>query len=468
MILREAFDYLASQVSPTGPHIDPCHVAVYEMLVVKGADWRAHPGLARSWEISEDGLEWRFHLNPSARFHSGERCTAGKVIAPLEHLRWDFPGGQLWYWDPVDEMSAEGDDTVVFRLHYPYSRLPSLLWGTHSTIYNETARAADPDRFGFDFADGTGPFQLASWSPERVVVERFSGYAGRPPALDGIEWLSILDPAERLAALERGDVDVLHGPPLSAVDRLLRDDRFVVVEHPQASSIYLALDFEQGFSDRSIRAAASLAVDREALVREALAGRGFATWGAVPPGDEHYDPGVDAGRGRDLERARELMAGREISCDCLVQDDAVIGLIGRLVAEQLREIGIHLELRFEKPFAPFYDEVSKSPPAFVSKWLWPDCLDAVIGFASSRCDGFPNWQHAAIPELDAAFEAWLRAGPPEELQAAASKAQRIAADELPYVPLVAPTDIWVHTRRLEGFVPYAADLYPRYNDARLT
>ncbi len=467
MILREAFDYEASQVSPTGPHIDPCHVAVYELLVVKGEDWGARPGLAETWEISADGLEWRFRLRPGVRFHSGEPCTAAKVVEALEHLRWDFPRGQLWYWDPVDRVRAEGDGTVVFTLLYPYSRLPSLLWGTHSTVYNEALRAADPERYGFDVADGTGPFRLAAWSLEQVVAERFDGYHGSAPRLERIEWTSILSPEARLAALERGEVDVLHGPPLEEVDRLQREGRFVVVEHPQPSSIYLGLGFEQGFADLAIREAISLAIDREAIVREALAGRGYATWGPVPPGDEHYDASVDRDRRRDLTRARELLAGRELSCECLVQDDVVIGHIGRLVAEQLAEVGVRLELRFEKPFAPYYDAVSECPPSFVNKWLWPDALDAVIGFASTRCHGFPNWQRASLPELDAAFEAWLRAGSHDELLAAASRAQRIAAAQLPYVPLVTPTDVWVLSPRLHGFRPYPADLYPRYGEAWL-
>ena len=293
MVLREAFDYEFSQVSPTGPHIDPCHVAVYELLVIKGEDWRPKPALAQSWDISSDGLEWRFHLRPDVQFHSGAHCDAEAVLAPLEHLRRLLPEGPLWYWDPVDSVHTEGTETLVFRLHYPYSRLPSLLWGTHSTVYNEALRAAQPDRFGFEFADGTGPFRLVSWSPEQVVAERFDGYHGSPPRLDRIEWTSILHPKARLEALERGEVDVLHGPPLDEVERLRDDPRFFVVEHPQPSSIYLGLDFEQGFDDVRIREAISLAIDREALVREALAGRGFATWGPVPPGDEHYEPRVD-------------------------------------------------------------------------------------------------------------------------------------------------------------------------------
>lgn len=474
MILREAFDYPFSAVTPTGPHIDPCHVAVYELLAVKGEDWLPRPGLATSWQISDDGLEWRFRLRRDVRFHSGAPCDAKAVLEPLMHLRFAFPLGQLWYWDPVDTVAAESDDTLLFRLRHPYVRLPSLLWGTHSTIYNESARAADPERFGFDRADGTGPFRLVSWSEERVVVERFDGYGGRPATLDGIEWLAILDPAERLAALERGDVHVLHGPPPAEVDRLEGDGRFVVTEHPQASNVYLGLDWRRadlGFDDLRVRRAISLAVDREAIVRDVMAGRGHATWGPVPPGDEFYDAAVDHGRSRDPEHARRLLeevrGGRPIRCECVAQDDAFIGPMARLVAAQLAEVGIELDVRLVKPFDPFYSAVEQGPACFVSKWLWQDPVDAMIGFASTRCKGCANWQHASVPELDDAFDAWLRAATPAELAAAASRVQHVAADELPYVPLVTPNDIWVHTGRLHGFRPYPADLYPRYEEASL-
>jgi peptide/nickel transport system substrate-binding protein len=474
VILREAFDYEFSRLDPTGPHIDPCHLAVYELLMVKGPDWAPHPRLAESWEVSEDGLRWRIRLRPDARFHSGARCDAQAVLGPLEHLRYEFPTGQLWYWDPVDSVEAEDDRTLAFTLHYPYARLPSLLWGTHTTIYNEALRAAEPERFGFAVADGTGPFRLVSWAPDRVVAERFDRYGGAAAKLDGIEWLAILGPRDRLAALERGDVDVVHGPPMEDVDGLREEGRFVVVEHAQPSSVYLGLDFrrsELGFDDVRVREAISLAIDRDAIVRDVYAGHAAATWGPVPPGDEFYDQEVDQGRARDVRRAAELLRdvrGEEpIRCDCVVQDDSFIGPLGRLVAEQLAEVGVHLDVRLVKPFAPFYEACTAGPAAFINKWLWPDALDAVIGFASTGCKGFPNWQHASIPALDAAFDEWLRAGTRDELSAAASRAQRIAAVELPYIPLVTPNDVWVHTRRLRGFEPHPADLYPLYDRAQL-
>ena len=120
MILREAFDYRFSRLDPTGDHIDPPSVAVYETLLAKGPDGKPRPLLAQSWEISDDGLEWTLRLRPGARFHSGDRCDAFAAIEALEYLRFEsFPDRQLWYWDPVDAVTALDDETLRFRLHHP-------------------------------------------------------------------------------------------------------------------------------------------------------------------------------------------------------------------------------------------------------------------------------------------------------------------------------------------------------------
>jgi peptide/nickel transport system substrate-binding protein len=386
-------------------------------------------------------------------------------------------------------VAAEGDDQLVFSLHHPYSRLPALLWGTHTAVYNEARRAADDEGSGRDWADGTGPFRLVSWSPERVVAEAWEEYPSAPAAflepaparLDRIEWVSILDEHERLEALERGEVDCLHGPPLEEVTRLAEDARYEVNRYPQASSMYLSLDWrrrELGFEDVRVRRAVSLAVDRSALVAQALRGVGSSAYGPVPPGDEFYDPAVDRAGRHDIDEAARLFdaAGwildadgvrrrddTRLACECVIQDDPVFRRVAALVAEQLARVGFGLSLRPVPPFAPFYGAVAESPPAAISKWLWQDPLDAIIGFSASYNDPFPNWQHSAVPELDAAYGAWLRADTHDELKAAASHAQAVFADTLPYIPLLVPDDVWVSRRTVRGWRPFPANLYPFYH-----
>jgi peptide/nickel transport system substrate-binding protein len=493
MILQEGFDYPLSRLDPFGDHIDPPSVAIYETVVVKGPDGEAHPALADRWAISEDKLTWRFHIRPELRFHSGDRCDAPAIVAALDRLRWGFHGGkQLWYWDPVDQLYAEDAETLVMTLHYPYVRLPSLLWGTHTAIHNEARRAADPEGSGYEFADGTGPFRFVSYDPSLVVAERWGDY---PPSLaaflqpgqdpgtpvDRIEWRSMLDPKDRVLALQRGDVLCIHGPAYEDVARLEADERFRVVRFSQASNAYLALNWDRTdleFDNVEVRRAISLGIDREALVRDAVLGYGAPTYGPISPDGEFYDPVVEQGRRYDrLAAANALDAagwrlgddgvraknGQRLAFECVIQDDAIHRRIAERLRDQLSEIGVALELQPVLSFKAFYERVLAGPSSFINKWLWQDPVDAAIGFTASWGMPRPNWQHASIPRLDDAYHAWLQAETSEALQEAATRIQLICADDLPYIPLLVPHDVWVHSTALHGWEPAQAILYPFYH-----
>ena len=492
MILHEGFDYPFSKLDPHGAHIDPPSVAIYETLVVKGPDGKAHPALADRWEISEDKLTWRFHIREGLRFHSGDPCDAPAILRALEGLRWGFHGGsQLWYWDAVDKVYADGPNVLVFTLHHPHIRLPSLLWGTHTAIYNEDRRAADPEGSGRTFADGTGPFRLVSHSDDKVVVERWADYPapladflaptpGAGELVDRIEWTKILEPAQRVAALERGELDCIHGPDYEDVARLEADERFRVVRFSQASNAYLALNWDRtdlGFDDIRVRRAIAIAIDRDELVRKAVLGYGSGTWGRISPGGEFYDPIVEQGRRWDPAGAAKLLdeAGWVLGDDgvrakndvrlafeCVIQDDTIHKRIAETLRDQLRAIGVRLELKPVLSFQGFYDTVLAGPASFINKWLWQDPVDAAIGFTATWGAPRPNWQHASIPELDDAYRQWLRSENDEELQAAATKIQLIAADQLPYIPLLVPQDVYVHRVGVHGWNPAQAMLYPLY------
>lgn len=492
MLLREGFDYPFSRLDPHGDHIDPPSVAIYETVVVKGPDGKAHPALADRWEISDDKLTWRFHIREGLRFHSGDPCDAPAIVAALNGLRWGFHGGrQLWYWDAVDQLYADGPNYLVFTLHHPYVRLPSLLWGTHTAIYNEARRAADPDGSGYSFADGTGPFRLVSHSASKVVAERWADY---PPSLAGflganpgpgtlvdrIEWTELLEPAERVAALERGELDCIHGPDYEDVARLEADDRFRVVRFSQASNAYLGLNWDRtdlGFDDVRVRRAIAAAIDRDTLVQKAVLGYGRGTWGPISPGGEFYEPIVEQGRqydpsgaAVDLDRAGWTLGddgiraknGVRMAFECVIQDDTIHKRIAEGLRDQLRTIGVIVELNPVRSFEAFYKAALSGPASFINKWLWQDPVDAAIGFTASWGSPRPNWQHASIPELDDAYRGWLRSESDEELQTAATNIQLICADQFPYIPLLVPQDVYVHRIGVHGWDPAQAILYPFY------
>jgi ABC-type transport system substrate-binding protein len=388
-------------------------------------------------------------------------------------------GRQLWYWDPVDRVEALDDTTLRFHLLYPYPRLYTLLWGTHTAIHNEDARLRSPDEFGILHADGTGPYRFDKWSEDRVDLARADGKQG---VASRAAWIALPSASDRLAALLAGEVDCVHALDAAALRLLDGDSRFKVARYPQPSSMYLTLDWaraELTFDQVEVRRALSLAIDRERIVQKALGGMATEASGPLPPGLEFHEPRAASNSVRDPEQARSLLRthgwtvgprgvcerdGVEFSFECVVQDDETFRAVAECVADDLAEIGVELRLRYSRPFAPFYFDVSLHPAAAISKWLWPDTVEALRGFCDTTTIPFPNWQRSSVHALDSAFDRFTRAQTHAELTAAAIDVQTRFAETLPYVPLLTPDDVWAWNKDLLGFEPQRGDLYPLYDD----
>lgn len=490
-VFREGFEYDFSSLDPMSAHIDPPSIAVYETLMAKGPDAQPHPLIAESWRTTTRATEWLVRLHPDITFHSGAPCDAPAVLRSLEAVRWQLGSDhQLWYWDAVDTVSVVDPLTLRFALVHPSLRFPSLLWGTHTSIFNEELRQARSSDFGTMLADGTGPFKLVTWSPDRIVVERWDAYGGPTTAFlqpsagkrpDRVEWVSVTDEARRLDALESGALDCIHAPPVDDIERLSEHPDFVVYRHPQPSNMYLSLDWrrrELGFDDLRVRRAVDLGIDRRSLVATVFAGNASPTWGPLPPGHEFHDPRIDeAGRHKAAE-ARALLDsagwlrgadgvrsrdGNRLEFPCVVQDDQVFRRVAEQLSRQLAELGMAVHVEYAKPFADFYSACRSGVASALSKWLWQDPMDALIGFSSMATQPFPNWSHASSGRLDRAFAAWIRGESADDLQAAASEAQSTFVEDLPYIPLLTPDEVWVWRQGVHGFAPSPALLYPYYH-----
>ena len=390
-----------------------------------------------------------------------------------------------FFWAPVRDVRVE-DGEVVIVLRHPYAGLPTLLRSWHSAIHHQTARDAAGDAYGWTTASGTGPFRFHSLEPGRhLEVARWEDYLGtavdwmanRGPAyLDGIRWIPLLDEETRAAALEEGEVDCLQNPSLLHVDRLAANPDLRVIRYQQSSLAYLALDHqtrELGFHDRRVRQAVSHAIDRDALVQADLGGHGWAAYGPIPSHDQWYEPGVETLNAYDPAAAERLLDeagfprnrdGVRMTVPVNVLEDGTLHRVAASLSTMLGRVGVRLDLRHIAGFGAFYAAAAGHPPAFLSKWLWPDPVDAILGFVDSRSHAGPNWQRAANPDIDAACDAWRTAPDQDTQRAAATRLQLLCAEDLPLIPLYSPAAAWAHHRRVHGWTPVRANLYPLYND----
>jgi ABC-type transport system substrate-binding protein len=488
--MDEIFEYRFTRLDPiAGDHIDPPSLAIYETLLTRGPGDIALPGLASSWQVSADGASWRLHLRDGALFHSGDPCDARAVADALEHCRWgDGLSRQIWYWDPVDTVTVVDRLTLEFRPHYPCDRLPVLLWGAHTAICNQRRRSSAGSRYGVGAADGTGPYRLVSFSPEQVEAERAptsrrsSVFSGRSPGV--IRWRSAPREEERQAIVTLGDAQIVRSvsPEWVSEER----DGWRYHEQLENGQYYLALSFDdpRAFSQLDFRRAVDAFIDREALVAVAFGGRGDGRRSPIPLGDEYADsytpavvPPMTAGeadavltqlgwqRGPDGVRAK---GQQTLRIDCVAQDSDAFRRLARELSIQLSRGGIALEFRFLEPFEAFYRACEKRPASFISKWLWPDGMEAIMGFSRSTCDADSggNWQGAHLPNVDAAFDRFLQAASRPEHDEASRSAQEVFMRELPYIPLCSARETYAVRGDVHGFRLIPRTLYPSYETIR--
>jgi peptide/nickel transport system substrate-binding protein len=393
-----------------------------------------------------------------------------------------------FFWTAVESVRAERDEVVV-RLHHPFAGLPSLLRSWHSAIHNQQARERHGDGWGRTVADGTGPFVFERLVPGRVQeVRRHDGFCGPaggwfensgPAYLDAVQWVPILDEAERAIALEEGRVDCVQNPSLLDVARLEAHPDLRVISYQQSSLAYLALDHQTerlGFHDLRVRQAISHAIDRRSLVDRELAGLGWPAQGPIPSASSWYTAEVERFNTYDPARAETLLdeaglprdeTGTRLRFRALLLEDATLRRAARAIVEMLAAVGIALDLDEIAGFADFYAALGSHPEAFISKWFWPDPVDATVGFVSSWSHAGPNWQRASLPDVDAACRAWQEAPHDDALRAAAHRLQMLSGEQLPLVPLFSPAAVWAHHRRVHGWRPTPTNLYPFYGDVWL-
>lgn len=487
--LVEGYDYAFSRCDPgTGAHVDPAWCAIYETSTVRGPGGGLDPMLAAGWS-SQDLSSWRFPIRPGARFHSGAIADARAVAAAMR-LHSDPVASPInaFFWKNVRDIEIDGD-AVVLRLHEPAVAPPRLLRSWHTGIHNQAERDRLGDEYGYVGADGTGPFRFQKIVPGKAFeVTRWEGFRGSgasflrnhgPAYLDGVRWVPILPEGDRTTALEEGTVDCIQNASLLDVDRLCDNPELRVIEFQQSALVYLGLDHqaeELGFGDVRVRRAMSMAIDKDSLVGRELGGHAWAAHSPIPSQSRWYNPSVESLNRFDPGGAIELFdqaglkpdaEGVRLRFEALVLEDSTVRRAARRISEMLRDVGVEVRLQEVAGFDAFYGRLSQHPEAFISKWFWPEPVDAIIGFISSWSHAGPNFQRASSPDIDAACHAWELALDEQQQLSAAHEIQRLSAEELPLIPLFFPAAVWAHHRRVHGWQPNVNDLYPLYNDVWL-
>ncbi|ESX11528.1 ABC transporter substrate-binding protein [Mesorhizobium sp. M0179] len=389
------------------PHLDPTagaaaaidevlYANVFEGLTRIGPNGEVLPDLAESWAISDDGKVYTFKLRTGVKFHDGSDFDAGDVKFSLDRARADNSvNAQKALFAAIDTVEVVDPTTVKVTLKNPQgSFLYNMGWGDAVIVAPESA---DTNK---EKPIGTGPFKFQSWAKgSSITLVKSDTYWGAPVFLDKAEFRIVPDAAAAVPALLSGDIQAFPFFDPDSVAQVKDDPRFKVVIGSTEGETILAINNKKPpFDKLEVRQAIAFALDRKAIIDGASAGLGVPIGSHMSPASKAY---VDLTGlyPHNVDKAKELLkqAGFEngIKATLKLPPPSYARLGGEIIASQLRDVGIDLEI-IPVEWAQWLDQVftKKDYDLTIVSHTEPNDIDIY-----SRKDYYFNYDNPAFDKI---------------------------------------------------------------------
>lgn len=330
---------------------------VVETLLDVDDQGRLQPALARRWQVSGDGLQWRFELAPDRRFHDGSAVTPASVLACLQRAQ-ARPG--VLKLAQITAMRLDGAQLLV-QLARPFSPLPYLL--THSSTQILAPSAFGPDG-NVRSIIGSGRFAMASLSmPQQFDVVRFAAHpdnAGSRTArrIEKARYISVSRAETRTLLIQSGQADMAFSLDPPSIRALQHSARAQLINTMLPRTTFIKLNTGHPWlADVRVRQAISLCIERQGIARALLRDPDLGATQLFPPAMRlWHDPALPSLR-TDLVAARALLdaAGWQTAADGIRRNAAgerfelslttfvdrpELPLIATALQEEMRQVGV--------------------------------------------------------------------------------------------------------------------------------
>lgn len=279
------------------------------------------PGLAKAWEVSDDGMELTFHINERARWWDGRPVTAEDVIFTWDSAvneRLDTAHLRSYIRDNVESWEAPGPHTVRFRMKQPYFDAVGICGNLLFIIPKHVYGDFDPETWNNDIPDllrGSGPYVLESHRKnDEIVLVRNENYWGPKPPLERIVTRIIPNELPGLQQFRAENVDLITPTGEQWVEnanaRWLVDRDVTTNQYysPRGGYAYIGYNLRRPhFADRRTRQALTMLIDREGLIDNVLNGQGRITTGPFFFKSDQFNDEIEPWP-YDPERAISLLA----------------------------------------------------------------------------------------------------------------------------------------------------------------
>ena len=443
---------------------------MFSSLVKRTREFTVEPDLALSWKIP-DATTYIFHLRDDAFFHDGRKVTARDVVFTFRSLLdGSVRSTKIGTYQLVDSVEAPDEHTVIFRLKQPFA---PFLWNlTRGGV------GIIPEGSGPNVASnpvGSGEFKFVRYIQDsEIVLERNDRYYGEKPHIARVVFKIVPEAVVRALELRKGSADIaLNGLPPDTVEVLKRNENLRVMEAPGTNYQYIAFNLKDPlFRDVRVRKAIAHAIDRDKIIKYLWRDQARTATGVIPAGNWSYAPDV-ATYPYDPDRARELLRETgmtDLSFTFRTSTDETTRLLVTVFQQQLKEVGIQMNIQSNEPATFAADIESGNFQAYSRRWIGgnndPDIFNYIFHSAMTPPKG-ANRGYYVNPEVDRLIELARRETDMEKRRAAYQQIQRIVAEDLPYVSLFYMNNVAVFSKRVEGMVLYPAGEYEFLRDIAL-
>ncbi len=366
--MRVATTYIWDTANPTyGWYGYSLRNLIYDTLLEWTTLDAVGPGLADTWETSDDGLVWTFHIREGVTFHDGTPCTAEDIAWSLNWAQEMEVETYSFYLYAFDEIVALDPTTLQITLSEPIGNLEYMLifvWITPRSVWEGMTYDEIMEFEDLSAGIGTGPYRLVDWvEGESLILEANEDYWGGAPAIDRIIYQEYASEDAMVQALLAGEVDVIDSAPNTAIETLQAAENIEVAIMPTTEIDELIINsHEEGtqpasLNDPTVRLAIAYAIDKQRIVDVAYLGYAEAATTVIPTsmGEWHnsdvvdipFDP-VEGSRiledagyvDSDGDGIREDLEGNPMEYRLYAEDTATNARIIEIISDGLAQIGI--------------------------------------------------------------------------------------------------------------------------------
>lgn len=461
-------------------------VLMNRLVEFDAAQGKVVPSLAQRWEVSEDGLSYRFELRQDVRFHHTDyfspsrRLNADDVVFSFQRMLdpanpWHkvaasgFPHAQSMQLPSLIKAVEKLDPhTVRFTLNTPDATFLAMLSMGFASIYSaeytdQLMRAGTPDKLN-SAPIGTGPFVFKRFQKDAVV--RYTAnpdYFGGKPKVDGLIFAITPDANVRLQKLKRNECQIALSPKPLDVQQARGDANLAVSETPAFMTAFVALNSQHPPLDNpKVRQAINLAFDKASYLKTVFEGSATEANGPYPPTTWSYAKDLP-GYAHDPEKAKALLAEAGLAqgfkttiwtrpSGSLLNPNPSLG--AQLLQADLAKIGVQAEIRVIE-----WGELIRRAKAGEHDLLFmgwsgdngdPDNF-LTPQFACASVQSGLNFARYCDKTLDDLIDQGKAVADPATRSALYQQAQRIIHDQALWLPLAHPTAAALLRKNVTGY-----------------